>query len=746
MSDLDLPEDAGKIIDETLNEALSKRYLAYALSTITARALPDVRDGLKPVHRRILYAMQEMRLNPEAGFKKCARIVGETMGKFHPHGDSAIYDAMVRLAQGFSVRYPLVDGQGNFGNIDGDNPAAYRYTEARLTHAAILLLDGLAEDAVDFRANYDDQDVEPVVLPGGFPNLLANGASGIAVGMATSIPPHNAGELIEACLHLIENPRASAGDLLAFVPAPDFPTGGVIVESKEAIAEAYATGRGGFRMRAKWHVEDVGRGMWRIIVTEIPFQVQKAKLIEQIADLIDQKKAPWLGDIRDESAQDIRVVIEPKSRTVEADALMESLFRQSDLETRFPLNLNVLDGRGRPRVMSLREALLAFLDHRREVVLRRAQHRRAKIVERLEILEGYLKAYLNLDEVIAIIRQEDEPKPPLMKRFGLSDAQAEAILNMRLRALRRLEEIEIKGEHQKLAGEKTKLDKLIASEGLQWAAVGKGLQEARDGLMKDDPGALKRRSLLGAAPDKSDAPLEAFVVREPITVVLSQKGWIRALKGHVDDITGLKFKEGDEAAHAIFAETTDKVLFAASDGRVFTLAGDRLPGGRGQGEPIRLHIDLGEEHEIIAMFVARAGEKRIVASTRGDGFVACVDELVSQKRSGKQVVNLDDACRLAACAPVEGDHVAVIGDNRKLLIFELSELPEMSRGKGVRMQGLKDADLLDVCSFDAVHGLVTVDAAGRNRSFPEWREWVGKRAQSGRAAPSGFPRSGRFRA
>jgi topoisomerase-4 subunit A len=742
MSKADAP-DAGRTIEEPIDAALSKRYLAYALSTITSRALPDVRDGLKPVHRRILYVMRQLKLSPEEAYKKSARIVGDVMGRLHPHGDQAIYDAIVRLAQDFSVRYMLVDGQGNFGSIDGDSAAAMRYTESRLTRAGELLLEGVDDDTVDFRANYDGSEEEPVVLPAGFPNLLANGASGIAVGMATSIPPHNVSELIDAALHLIENPRASSQDLLQFVPGPDFPTGGIVVESKESIAEAYATGRGGFRLRARWAVEEGQRGMWRIVITEIPYQVEKAKLVADLAAIIEEKRSPLLADVRDESAEDIRIVLEPRNRAIDPTAMMESLFKLSSLETRISLNLNVLDAKGAPRVMSLREALQAYLDHRREVLVRRSKKRLQEIERRLEILGGYLIAYLNIDEVIRIIREEDEPKPVMMKKFGLTDVQAEAILNMRLRSLRRLEEFEIKKENDQLNDERTKIETMLGSERRQWTTVSGELKNVQKEF---GPGTAigKRRSVFQDAPVDVDLSVEHFVEKEPITVVLSQKGWIRALKGHVEDLSNLKFKEGDEAAFAAKVHTTDKVLLCASDGRVFTLAGDKLPGGRGLGEPVRLMVELGEKDEPIGLFAYRPDEKLLIASSDGHGFIVKADDCVSQKRGGRQVLNLSGDAKAQRVVEAVGDHVAVLGDNRKLLIFKLNELPEMSKGKGVRLQTYNGGGLADIMTFEKANGFGWIDAAGRSRDCPEWKSWVGKRAQSGKNTPNGFPKANRF--
>jgi topoisomerase IV subunit A len=734
------PEEGGRIVEEPIGEALSKRYLAYALSTITSRALPDVRDGLKPVHRRVLYAMRELNLDPDSAFKKSARVVGDVMGRFHPHGDQAIYDAMVRLAQDFNSRYPLIDGQGNFGNIDGDSPAAMRYTESRLTHAAEALLEGIDEDAVDFRPNYDGAEQEPAVLPAAFPNLLANGSSGIAVGMATSIPPHNAAELIDACLHLIEHSRATTDDLLKLMPGPDFPTGGIVVEPPENIRDAYETGRGGFRVRARWITEDLGRGMWRIVVTEIPHLVQKSKLVEQLADLIEAKKAPLLGDVRDESAEDVRLVIEPKARTVEPAVLMESLFKLSALETRAPLNMNVLDAQGAPRVMGLKEVLRAFLDHRRDVLQRRTAHRLKKIAARLDVLAGLLIVYLNLDEVIRIIRNEDEPKSKLIARFKLNETQAEAILNTRLRQLRKLEEMEIRREDAALREEQKELQGLLDDTRKQWRRISAELKETRK-LFGPGTAWGKRRTELGEMGEvAAEIDVEAFIAREPVTVVLSEKGWVRALKGHVADLTELKFKEGDGPQHIVQCETTDKLLLFASDGRAFTLDAHKLPGGRGHGEPIRLSIELGDIDEAVALFKYEEGSKRVVASLEGYGFIIPESEMLAAKRGGKQILN----GRAMAAAKVVGDQVAVIGQRKKLLIFPLSELPEMTRGKGVKLQSYHDRGLADVKVFDKAEGLTWEDSAGRIRAVPEWKDFRGKRGSAGKVAPKGFSRSGRF--
>jgi topoisomerase IV subunit A len=741
--DIAPPPEGGRIIDEPLGEALSRRYLAYALSTITSRALPDVRDGLKPVHRRVLYAMRELRLSPDASFRKSAKVVGDVMGDYHPHGDQSIYDALVRLAQDFNSRYPLIDGQGNFGNVDGDNAAAMRYTESRMTHAAEALLEGIDEDAVDFRPSYDGSKSEPVVLPAGFPNLLANGSAGIAVGMATSIPPHNVAELIDACLHLIMHKRATIEDLMAIIPGPDFPTGGILVEPAASIREAYETGRGGFRLRAKWHLEEATRGMWRVIVTEIPYQVTKGKLIASLADLIENKRAPLLADVRDESAETIRIVLDPRARTIEPEMLMESLFRLSELEVRIPLNMNVLDASQAPRVMNLREVLQAFLDHRRDVLLRRSQFRLGKIANRLEILAAMLIAFLNLDEVIAIIRSEDEPKPKLISRFKLTDNQAEAILNTRLRQLRRLEEMEIRGEDKKLREEQKELTELVGDEKKQWRGVADGLKKTRE-VFGPKTAWGPRRSVLKDAPAVAEISAEAFVTREPVTVVLSEKGWVRALKGHVDDTDALKFKDGDAAAFTVKCETTDKLLLFASDGRAFTLAADKLPGGRGAGEPIRLMIELGENDAPIALFRYEEGAKRLIAGAQGYGFVIAEDDMLASKRGGKQVLTVESKERALVAAPVAGDMVAVIGQNRKLVIFPLAELPEMARGRGVKLQSYKQGGLADAVVFAKKDGLSWTDGSGRVRTVPDWADWKGKRAQAGLIAPRGFSRSGKF--
>ena len=752
-------------LSEPLRRALGDRYLTYALSTIMHRALPDARDGLKPVHRRILYAMRELKLSATGGFRKSAKISGDVMGNYHPHGDAAIYDAMARLAQDFNVRYPLVDGQGNFGNIDGDNPAAARYTEARMTLAAEALLEGLAENAVDFRENYDGTLTEPVVLPASFPNLLANGSSGIAVGMATNIPPHNIAELCEACLHLIKTPDARDDTLLNFVPGPDFPTGGTIVEPKENIAEAYRKGRGSFRLRCKYEVEDLGRGQWQVVVTEIPYQVQKSKLIEKIADLVQTKKIPILGDIRDESAEDVRIVLEPRSKNVEPDILMSMLYRSSDLEVRFSLNMNVLIDGLTPKVCSMKEVLRAFLDHRRDVLMRRSTHRMEKIDHRLEVLEGLIIAFLNLDRVIDIIRYDDDPKAALMREDWsrtftralseadyvgppagegeLTEVQAEAILNMRLRSLRRLEEMELKRERDALMEERAELDDLLNSVELQWSSIADQIRETKKQFGKDHP-AGARRSQFAEAGEVEEVPLEAMIDREPITVVCSEMGWIRAMTGHIDLTRELKFKDGDGPRFIFHAETTDRLLAFGSNGRFYTVSAANLPGGRGMGEPLRLMVDLPNEAGIVDLFIHKPGRKLLVASSAGDGFVVPEDDVLAQTRSGKQVLNVRGDNRALVCKPVTGDSVAVVGENRKVLVFPLDELPEMGRGKGVRLQKYKDGGMTDVATFTMADGLSWLDPAGRTRTEVELAEWRGKRAGSGRMAPRGFPRDNRF--
>ncbi|WP_309086086.1 DNA topoisomerase IV subunit A [Chelativorans sp.] len=731
-----------------LKKALEERYLAYALSTIMHRALPDVRDGLKPVHRRIMHTMRLLRLNPDQGFAKCARIVGDVMGKFHPHGDQSIYDALVRLAQPFAMRYPLVDGQGNFGNIDGDNAAAMRYTEARMTEVAVELLSGITEDAVDFRPTYNEEDEEPVVLPGAFPNLLCNGSSGIAVGMATSVPPHNAAEVCDAALALIDDPDMPVSRLVEFVQGPDFPTGGIIVEHRASIREAYETGRGGFRLRARWAKEDQGRGTWNIVVTEIPYGVQKSRLIEKIAELIIARKLPLLDDVRDESAEDIRIVLVPKSRSVEPDLLMESLFRLTDLETRFPLNMNVLSRGKVPAVLSLKDVLREWLDHRREVLIRRSRHRLAEIEKRLEILAGYLIAYLNIDEVIRIIREEDEPKPTMMQRFNLTDNQAEAILNMRLRALRKLEEFEIRTEFDKLSEEKTQIESLLTSEARQWKTVRWEVAKVRQTFDPEkNPGLGRRRTTFAEAPahDLGDVQ-QAMIEREPITVILSEKGWLRAMKGHLTDLSGIAFKDGDSLKLSFHAQTTDKILLFTTGGKFYTIGADRLPGGRGHGEPVRIMIDMENDQAVVTAFTHDPERRLLVASYAGNGFVVPEKEVVANTRKGKQVMNVKSPDEARLCVPVAGDHVAIVGENRKLLVFPLAQIPEMARGKGVRLQRYKDGGIGDLKTFSMAEGLTWRDSADRafTRSREELAEWMGDRASAGRMAPKGFPRTGKF--
>ena len=741
-----LPSSQDPVVVD-LRKALEERYLSYALSTITQRALPDARDGLKPVHRRILHGMRLLRLDPDGAYKKSAKIVGDVMGSFHPHGDQSIYDALVRLAQDFSMRYPLADGQGNFGNIDGDGAAAMRYTETKMTDVAMRLMEGMAEDAVDFKPNYDGADEEPVVLPANFPNLLANGSQGIAVGMATSIPPHNVAELCEAALALIAKPTASVEELVRHVPGPDFPTGGMLVEPASSILEAYSTGRGSFRLRARWHREDKGRGVYQLIVTEIPYGVQKSKLIEKIAELLLAKKLPLLKDVRDESADDIRVVLEPRAGTVEDAVLMEQLFRMTELEQRVPLNMNVLDRGVVPRVMSLRDALAAWLEHRKEVLVRRTEHRLEQIAKRLEVLDGYIVAYLNLDAVIKIIREEDDPKARLMKRFKLTDNQAEAILNMRLRSLRKLEEIELRSEHSKLSEEQSHLNALLGSDKKQWGEITRQIGDLKKAYGKDT--ALGRRKTSFAdAPhaDIADEAVSAFIEREPITVVLSEKGWIRTLRGHTSDIDEKGFKAGDKLKISLHAETTDKLLLLSTGGKVYTLAPDKLPGGRGQGEPLRLMVDIEEGQDFVDLFVHRPGMKRLIASSSGNGFIVTEDELVANTRKGKQVLNLAGDEEAKLIVPAEGDMVATIGENRKMIVFKRDELPEMARGKGVRLQKYKDGGIADARVFVARDGLSWTDSSGRTfvKSMAELRDWIGERAQAGRQPPQGFPRNNRF--
>ncbi|RDE06571.1 DNA topoisomerase IV subunit A [Sphingomonas aracearum] len=745
----DFQEPPIGVLDAPFDSALSDRYLVYALSTITARSLPDLRDGLKPVHRRLLWAMRLLRLDPAQGYKKCARVVGDVIGKYHPHGDASVYDAMVRLAQDFAMRYPLVDGQGNFGNIDGDNAAAYRYTEARLTQVAIDLMDGLDEDAVDYRPTYNGEDEEPELMPGAFPNLLANGASGIAVGMATSIPPHNAAELFDAATLLVDQPEASDAQMLEFVRGPDFPTGGLLVDPPAVIAEAYATGRGSFRVRARWTVEREKGGGWQIVVSEIPYGVQKGKLIEQIAALINDKKLPILADVRDESDAEVRLVLEPRSRTVDSDVLMDSLFRLSDLETRVSLNLNVLDATRTPRVMSLKQVLAGWVEHQFVVLRRRTTYRLAKIADRVELLEGYLAAYLNLDRVIEIIRTEDEPKPVLIAEFSLTDRQAEAILNMRLRSLRRLEEMEIRGERDKLEAERSGLEALLGSDARQRTRLKKDFAKLR-ARYGPDTALGKRRTTVEEQAAAREIPLEAMIEREPITVILSQRGWIRAMKGHVDLAAAetLKFKEGDGPQFAFHAQTTDKLLLAAENGRFFTLAADKLPGGRGFGEPVRLMIDLGGDVGIVALLPASAAEKLLLAASDGRGFVVRSADVIAETRKGKTVVTPRLSARLRVVKPIapDADYVAVIGENRKLLVFPLSELAELSRGQGVQLQRYGDGGLSDAKTFVFATGLSWAmgGETGRTRTETDLTPWRAARGAAGRMPPTGFPRDNRF--
>jgi topoisomerase-4 subunit A len=733
----------GEIRDVNFADALGERYLSYALSTIVSRSLPDVRDGLKPVHRRVLYAMQQLRLDPAAGYKKSARVVGDVIGKFHPHGEVAVYDALVRLAQDFAQRYPLVDGQGNFGNIDGDNAAAQRYTESRLTAVAQALLDGLDEDSVDLRPTYDGSEEEPVVLPARFPNLLANGAAGIAVGMATSIPPHNAGELCDALLHLIKHPKCEVGELVAIVRGPDFPTGGTLVEPAEAILQAYATGRGSFRLRARWTVEKMSHGMFQVVVTEIPYQVPKSRIVERIAGLLEEKKLLLLADVRDESTEDVRLILEPKSRNVDPAVLMESLFRASELETRVPLNLNVLDASGVPRVMNLKEALQAFLDHRRIVLQRRSRHRLAAIARRMEILRGQIIVYLNLDEVIRIIRESDEPRPELMARWDLSEAQAEAILNMRLRSLRKLEEIELRKELGGLEKEEDEINRLLAEDKRQWKTIAGEIGETK----KEFGGATKlgkRRTEIGQPPAAILVPVEALVEREPVTVLCSEKGWIRTVKGHNGAATEVKYKEGDAPRFVVPVETTDRLVVFGTNGRFYTLPVDRLPGGRGHGEPLRLMIDLPNEHDIVALFPYRPEQKLLLAASDGRGFICGGEEALAQTRTGKQVLVPGQGAQARICLPVNGDAVALLGENRKLLIVKLAEIPEMSRGRGVMLQRYKDGGLADAKVFRLADGLSWRQGENRVRTETVLDSWIGERAQAGRIVPAGFAKSNRF--
>lgn len=733
------------IIDQPFNELLSDRYLSYALSTIMSRSLPDVRDGMKPVHRRLMYAMYQLKLNPTGAPKKSARVVGDVIGKFHPHGDTAVYDAMVRLAQDFAQRYPLVDGQGNFGNIDGDNAAAMRYTEARLTEVALLLLEGIEEDAVDFRPTYDGSENEPVVLPGAFPNLLANGSSGIAVGMATSIPPHNVAELCSAMEVMLDNKDVSVAELAEIVGGPDFPTGGTLVEDKKDIVSAYETGKGSFRVRAQWEKEDLKQGAYQLVVTEIPYQVQKSKLIEKIADLITTKKLPMLDDVRDESAEDIRLILVPKNRNVDPTLLMEALFRNTDLESRFSLNMNVLEGGLVPRVMNLKEVLQAWMNHQKEVLVRRSQYRLEKVMHRLEVLEGYLVVYLNIDEVIRIIRFEDDPKAELMKTFKLSEVQVEAVLNLRLRRLHKLEEVEIKSEHEKLSAEKDELEKLIGSSARQWTRVKKQIK-ALGKQFGEDTELGARRTVLGEPPAPIAIDLdEAMIEKEPITIVCSKQGWVRAMKGHGLDAKNFKYKDGDKVGFVLEAQTTDKLLVFGTNGRFYTIGCDKLPPGRGFGEPLRIMVDLPNESDVTDMMLYQPEQKILVAASSGHGFIVKSDDVLAQTKNGKQILNVKDKVKAVLCKPLadNDDHIATIGKNRKMLVFALEEVPEMGRGKGVILQKFKDGGLSDAKTFNWDEGLEFKYGAGMT-IVEDINPWVGKRAAAGRLPPNGFPKNNQF--
>ncbi len=737
-----MAEPQEKIKTVAMAEELSSRYLSYAMSTIVSRSLPDVRDGLKPVHRRLLFAMRQLHLDPKSGFKKCARVVGDVIGKYHPHGDSAVYQAMARLAQDFSVRYPLVDGQGNFGNIDGDGPAAMRYTEARLTEFAMALMEGLNDDAVDFRDTYDGEESEPVVMPAAVPNLLCNGSSGIAVGMATNIPPHNLSEVCDALLLLIEKPDVEIEPLVRKLRGPDFPTGGVIVDKFSTILDAYKQGRGNFRIRAKWEKEDLGMGQYQIVVTEIPYQVIKSKLIEKIAQLLMEKKIPLLADVRDESTHDVRIVLEPKNRNVDANMLMELLFKQTELESKFALNMNVLDSDGVPRVMSIKEVLGEYLHHRLHVLERRSNYRLQKINARLEILSGYLIAYLNLDEIIRIIREEDEPKAVMMKEFALTDNQAEAILNMKLRSLRKLEESEIHKEFDDLSAEKGELEALLADENLRWQKVAEEIKYIREKFGKKT--ALgRRRTEFAEVADDIEISIEAMVEKEPITIILSQKGWIRCTKGHNDLNEEFKFKDDDALLMAIHAQTTDKIVLLDTSGKFFNISASEIPSGRGFGQPLRLMIDLGNSDNIVDMFVFDAKAKYLIASNIGRGFVVDENHIVAQTRNGRKIMNVAEGEKLAFCKKITGDMVAVIGDNRKLLIFKVEEVPTMARGRGVTLQKYKDGGLADIQIFNESEGF-TYTRAGGTKTETELLTWLGHRAQVGKLAPFGFPKSNKF--
>ena len=726
----------------SFKDALGERYLAYALSTITSRSLPDVRDGLKPVHRRLLYAMMQLKLEPQSGFKKCARVVGDVIGKYHPHGDTAVYDTMVRLAQTFSVRYPLVDGQGNFGSIDGDNAAAMRYTEAKLTDAAMLLMEDMNSDTVDFRATYDGEDHEPVVMPAGFPNLLANGAEGIAVGMACAIPPHNILELCDALNHLIKHPNASIDTLVNHVQGPDFPTGGIIAESRATLLETYTNGRGSLRVRARWVKEPLSHGLYQVVITEIPYQVQKSKLIEKIAELFREKKLPLLANIQDESTDTVRVVLEPKSKNIDPELLMESLYRVTDLEVRYGVNMNVLGANGIPRVMNLRELLQEFLDHRHEVLQRKSRFRLEQIKRRLEILEGLLVCFLNLDKVIKIIREKDEPKAELIKAFKLTDLQAESILNMRLRQLRKLEEMEIKGEHKELKAEQKLLTALLKDEDLRWSTIADEVKAVKKRFAANKSLAA-RRTELADAPTTVNISLEAFIEKEPITVVCSKLGWIRAFKGHHDELPNLTFKEGDGPSFQLKAKTTDKLLVFSTDGKFYTLPCDKLPSAKGQGEPVRLMIDLDNQQDVVELLVHEPERKLLLASDNGKGFVVEERDVLAQTRSGKQVLQVPDGCKAVVCADAKGDHIAAIGTNRKMLVFSIDQVPTMKRGQGVALQKYKGAHLADAKVFTLKEGL-TWQIGDRVRTEPDMKSWLGTRAGQGKLPPVGFPRSNKF--
>ena len=742
MSEENTAENTERVKDVHLAEELSSRYLSYAMSTIVSRSLPDVRDGLKPVHRRLLYAMRQLHLDPKSGYKKCARVVGDVIGKYHPHGDSAVYGAMVRLAQDFSVRYPLVDGQGNFGNIDGDGAAAMRYTEARLTEFAMALMEGLNENAVDFRETYDGEEDEPVVMPSMVPNLLCNGSSGIAVGMATNIPPHNLSEVCDALLYLIDNPTCEIEPLVRRLKGPDFPTGGVIVDKFESILNTYKDGKGYFRIRAKWEKEDLGHGQYQIVVKEIPYQVIKSKLIEKIAELLFNKKIPLLNDVRDESSHDVRIVLEPKNRSVDANLLMEHLFKQTELETRFSMNMNVLDSEGVPHVLDIKQVLQEFLNHRHIVLQRRAQYRLDKINTRLEILSGYLIAYLNLDEIIRIIREEDEAKAVMMKEFNLSDNQAEAILNMKLRSLKKLEEEEIRQEYDDLSGEKAELEELLGDEKKRWEALGNEIKLIKEKFGKKT--ALgKRRTEFSEAPEDIEMPLEAMIEKEPITIILSQKGWIRCLKGHTDLSEEFKFKDDDALQAAIHAQTTDKIIIFDTAGKFYTIPANDIPSGRGFGQPLRLMIDLGINDSVCSMFTFEAGAKYVISSDTGKGFVVDESHILAQTRNGKKILNLGEGEVAAFCKKVTGDMVAIIGENRKLLVFKMEEIPSMARGRGVTLQKYKDGKMSDIQIFKEEEGFV-YKRAGGSKTETELLNWLGHRAQVGKLAPFGFPKSNKF--